>query len=72
MSQCTWQDPAKPPCSNRGLHPQTAQDGEVWAVLCDEHHEMLDSVIGKDVKKMLSYWVRAQGGAKTASNRMLR
>jgi hypothetical protein len=70
LKRCTWQDPNAKRCEEIATHEQTAQDGEVWAHLCDEHHAMLDGTVGVDVNKMLAYWVRAQGGSRAAANRM--
>lgn len=70
-SQCTWKDPDFDRCTNHATYPQTANDGSVWANLCNYHHMLMDKEVGSDVKKMLSYWVRAQGGAKAATARMM-
>jgi hypothetical protein len=59
---------------------QTATDGEQWAVLCEEHATTLDRNIEDglkepsvvNVKKLLGSWVKAQGGAKAATKRILR
>lgn len=70
MSQCTWKDPDKPRCPWPATHAQEAGDGSVWANLCEFHHDSLEAVVGVDVKKTLSYWVRAQGGSRAAADRM--
>ena len=73
MKQCTWKSKEKPRCEAEATHEQVANDGSIWANLCDEHHSLMDSVIGgKDVPKMLGYWVCAQGGPKAAAGRMVR
>ena len=64
---CTWVD-----CTEKAEFPQKANDGSIWARLCPEHHKMLDDALGVDVKKTLSYWIKAQGGAKAAAARMTR
>jgi hypothetical protein len=71
MEQCTWKD-----CLEGGLHRQVAEDGQVWAVLCDKHNSELNQAIdlmvkGDGPKAMLSAWVKAQGGAKKAAKRMV-
>lgn len=70
MIQCTWKFKDKPRCGAEAIHEQKSQDGSVWANLCEEHHNLMDSVVGKDVPKMLGYWVCAQGRAKAAAQRM--
>ena len=71
MKRCTWVDPPDDRrCENAASHPQTAQDGSVWANLCVAHHNELESVLGKDAKLTLRNWIRAQGGAKAAAKRM--
>lgn len=61
---CTWKG-----CSNKATTPQIDSNGNEWANLCDDHHRLLDETLGdpKKIKLMLSYWVKAQGGAKAAS-----
>lgn len=79
MTQCTWQDPPDTRCTREATHPQTAEGGEVWANLCDEHAKQLDaSVNGLIVEDnhnpaaVLRAWVRASGGAKKMAGRMMR
>lgn len=63
---CTWKD-----CDKPATQPQVASDGEIWANLCDEHHEKLEeSLSSLEPKKLLSAWVKAQGGANKAAKRM--
>ena len=65
--RCTWVD-----CSEEGINPQFSKDGEVWACLCDEHHLKLESDLDSlDARKILSSWVKAQGGAEKAAGRMV-
>jgi hypothetical protein len=62
---CTWQD-----CTRDGTREQIAQDGAVWAVLCEQHHKELDDAIGSmNPPVLMRAWVRAQGGAKKAAAR---
>ena len=62
MGSCTWQD-----CTQ--LVPQIAKDGSQWADLCAAHaQELEDNLL--DAKGVLRCWVRAQGGAKAAAERM--
>ncbi len=50
--------------------PQVDAHGRYWARLCDEHDEAFNNAIAAlDVKKMLSFWVKAQGDAKEAARR---
>lgn len=71
MANCTWAN-----CNQLALHPQIARDGEQWADLCDEHNKEIDKSIddaisGGDVKAILSGWIKAQGGSKKATQRMM-
>lgn len=68
MARCTWQN-----CNAEGEHDQVASDGEVWACLCKEHHAEIEGALDRlDAKALLSGWVRAMGGARAATKRMLR
>jgi hypothetical protein len=69
-NQCTWQRKDEPRCQGEATHPQVDKDGSQWANLCKLHHELFDSVLGKDVKLTLAYWIAAQGGPKAAAKRM--
>lgn len=63
---CTWVD-----CSKEAAHPHAGQDGKQWCNLCAEHHDMLESAfVDSNPKKVLSYWVKAQGGAKKVTESM--
>jgi len=66
--KCTWVD-----CAKVGLFPQKADDGEQWAWLCGEHQDKLDDAIqgaSENPFRMLSCWVKAQGGSRLATKRM--
>lgn len=71
MPQCTWKD-----CASEAKHPQIASDQQQWANLCDEHNSELEMGIlqtgeTRDVRSLMSAWVKAQGGAKKAAERMI-
>lgn len=64
--QCTWID-----CQASGFYEQKAKDGRVWATLCETHDKLVHAAYESgDVKRILSNWVKAQGGAKAAVSRM--
>lgn len=66
MTRCTWKE-----CEQDARHPQIAQGGEVWANLCDQHHQEMEAAIEKlDPKTLLRAWICAQGGAEAAAKRM--
>ena len=63
---CTWID-----CISPATHPQLDKRGAVWANLCGVHANALDGAVrDPDVRKMLSAWVKAKGGAKAAAEAM--
>lgn len=65
---CTWKD-----CDNPASHPQMSEDGKTWAQLCIVHEGQLnDAMISGEPKKILSAYVKAQGGAQAAAARMMR
>jgi hypothetical protein len=70
---CTWLD-----CEEEARVPQIANDGSQWACLCFEHAQEIENCMIKfespeyGPKRMLSSWVKAQGGAKAAAARMMR
>lgn len=65
---CTWEG-----CAEKAAHPMFARDGEQWAFLCNEHKVKFDAAFTPyEVGKVLSTWVKAQGGAKAAAARMTR
>ena len=66
MTKCTWVD-----CLEQGINPQFSKDGKEWACLCDEHHLKLEGDLDSlDAKRILSSWVKAQGGAAEAAGRI--
>jgi len=67
MKNCTWVN-----CKKSAMRPQIAKDGEVWATLCELHHFKINNFDKSNVKEMLSFWVKAQGGAKKASQRVIK
>jgi len=68
VTKCTWKD-----CQRAAEHPQIAKDGEEWANLCQDHHDVVEEAMGALEPRMLLWaWVNAQGGAKAASGRMVR
>lgn len=65
VTKCTWEG-----CGNEARAPQIAGDGSVWANLCDEHSKQLeDAIDALDVEKILSSWVKAQGGSAQAARK---
>ena len=65
---CTWVE-----CQNVASVPQIAKDGEQWANLCAAHDAEINAGLeALDAKKLLSCWVKAMGGAKAATRRMMR
>jgi len=66
VTKCTWKD-----CEAPAEHPQVAEDGEVWANLCPQHHDVVEKALeAMEPRKVLWAWVNAQGGAKLAAGRM--
>lgn len=67
--KCTWVG-----CEAEAKFPQISSDGKTeWANLCDLHHKEIDGALDSfDAKRILSNWVKAQGGAKAAAGRMMR
>ena len=64
--KCTWSD-----CTAEGTKPQTGRDGSVWATLCEGHNEKLEAaIVSGDAKKLMGAYIKAQGGAKAAADRM--
>lgn len=64
--KCTWSM-----CASEATKDQIAKDGEVWASLCAEHDTALeDSLNGSNPAKLLSLWIKAQGGSARAAERM--
>lgn len=64
--KCTWEG-----CDAFGGFLRKGKDGRQWANLCKQHDEETDAAItAGNVKKILSNWVKAQGGSKKAAERM--
>ena len=65
--KCTWVD-----CKNEASVPQIAKDGKEWANLCEMHdREINQSIENYDIRRILSGWVKAQGGGKKAAARLI-
>lgn len=70
VKTCTWAG-----CIAIAEHPQTAQDGEVWADLCTSHRDELEretDPVNSSPARLLRAWVYAQGGSKKATERMMK
>jgi hypothetical protein len=75
--KCTWQE-----CRAKALRPQRDKQGNIWARLCQKHHEELELAIavGLDPETsardrgriVLKAWIMAVGGSRRAAQRMLR
>ena len=68
--KCTWVD-----CSADAKYPHLSKDGTPWANLCDDHHAQVEKdcdPVDCDIRKMLSSWVKASGGAKVMAGKMLK
>lgn len=73
MSVCTWQG-----CADKSERDLKDKDGIVWAKLCDKHYQEHDSAVDRaltnpdraSIGKMMSAWIKAQGGSKKAAMRM--
>lgn len=66
-TKCTWKD-----CDGIAKHVQKDNNGKPWAVLCSKHHNEIEETVKKqDVRGILRCWIKAQGGAKVASDRVL-
>ena len=64
--KCTWID-----CASDAAHPELDKNGRQWADLCDAHSQKLNDALScGDMRKVLAFWVRAQGGPKKAAERM--
>jgi len=66
--ECTWVK-----CENKAVRQQLDKNGIGWANLCEEHHILLEETLSDrtKVKQMLSYWIKAQGGAQRATDRVI-
>jgi hypothetical protein len=67
ITKCTWVD-----CQKDATKPQIARDGQKWANLCEMHDRELEEALKAGVPKVLSAWVKAQGGSTMASERMIK
>lgn len=66
FSVCTWIG-----CDRIAPYEHKAKDGSIWATLCYEHNCELELALeSKEPKKLLSSWVKAQGGPQKAAARM--
>ena len=63
--KCTWEH-----CKNEAVKPQVGSNGRTWANLCGDHDIELDRAHAVGFKKLISCWVKAQGGAKKAAESM--
>lgn len=66
MANCTWEG-----CTQAAKHPCIARDGKKWADLCDDHKARFDEAPSRGSAVLLGVWVKAQGGSKVATARML-
>jgi hypothetical protein len=58
-------------CTALAAVPQLDKGGKPWANLCAKHDaEVITSIVSGDARKLLSNWVKAQGGAKKAAARL--
>lgn len=61
--KCTWRD-----CQNAAEVPQLGATGEMWANLCKPHDaELAQDLAGDNMKKWMSSYVKAKGGAAEAA-----
>lgn len=66
MEQCTWIG-----CQDKATFVEIGKDFRTWAKLCAAHHNQLEKSIATcRAPAMLSAWIKAQGGAKKAAERM--
>ena len=72
--KCTWVN-----CNNNGSFSEKDKNNKEWAFLCKEHHDMLEKSIEEFIKsddnnpkKMLACWVKANGGANSMTNKMIK
>lgn len=63
---CSWKE-----CKQQAEYPQVSKSNQIWAVLCEEHRDELDrAVASANVRKLMGAWIKAQGGAKAAAERI--
>lgn len=68
MSKCTWVR-----CENEAVHEQLDKNEKVWAILCDAHLKLFNAAMESgDTKMVVSTWIKAQGGANTAKERVFK
>lgn len=60
-------------CTRPAVHENKAKDGKVWSNLCDDHNRQLNDAIsaGSGPAKIVSLWVKCQGGSKKAADRVM-
>ena len=62
--KCTWVD-----CTAEAVAPQIGRNGTEWANLCSSHDKKVSDSVSGPAPEMISVWIKAQGGAKTAARR---
>lgn len=63
----TWKD-----CNDLADHVERDNNNKIWCYLCNKHHQELEIGLDKlDTRIVLRNWILAQGGAKSATDRML-
>lgn len=59
-------------CPATAQHEERGTSGQVWARLCDAHHNELEAALASlDIRRITGSWLRAQGGPKAATRRMM-
>lgn len=57
-NRCTWKG-----CKEIASHPRVADDGRMWANVCEEHSIEIEQAIDDlDARKLLSAWAKAKHG----------
>ena len=65
--ECTWKD-----CNGKATMPWFGKDGEQWASLCINHNAELEEAFTSGIpRKIVSAWIKAQGGSEKATERMI-
>lgn len=65
---CTWEG-----CSARAVKAKYDKQNRIWADLCAEHDtEFKRVMVLGGARRVLSAWVKAQGGAAKAAERVRR
>lgn len=68
MAKCTWKH-----CNKEGTHSQKDDNGDDWAVLCDEHNDKLEQALeSPDFKLWMRVWVLASGGADVMTKKLFK